>query len=270
MQQDTGRKRHTIDKFYTRPEIASRCLSVFLRYVGDLQDSVLIEPSAGGGAFSDILPKSCSLAFDIQPTGHNIKQQDFLQLSLEDLGEKLHFIGNPPFGRQSSLARKFIKHICACRFSLTIGFILPRSFKKDSLCKTFPLHYHMAYCSDLPSDAFTLNGEPYNVPCVFQVWVRKGHPREIPKSLAPQSFMFVTRDQAPDFSIRRVGVYAGEINTETQSKSPQSHYFIRLCHGQDIVNFLERFRNIQFVHNNTVGPRSISKQELIKAITTCM
>jgi len=128
----------------------------------------------------------------------------------------------------------------------------------------------MAYCSDLPSDAFTLNGEPYNVPCVFQVWVRKDYPRENPESLIPQNFVFVTKDQMPDFSIRRVGVYAGKIDMETQSKSPQSHYFIRLNHGQDITNFFGKFRNIQFVHNNTVGPRSISKQELIKAIATCI
>ena len=47
----------------------------------------------------------------------------------------LHFIGNPPFGRQSSLAKKFIKHICSCDKTKTIAFILPKSFKKDSLKK---------------------------------------------------------------------------------------------------------------------------------------
>ena len=47
---------------------------------------------------------------------------------------KIHVIGNPPFGRQSSLAIKFIKK--SCSFSDTISFILPKSFKKDSMKKS--------------------------------------------------------------------------------------------------------------------------------------
>jgi hypothetical protein len=43
----------------------------------------------------------------------------------------IHIIGNPPFGRQSSTAIKFIKK--SCLFCNSLSFILPKSFKKDSL-----------------------------------------------------------------------------------------------------------------------------------------
>ena len=64
--------------------------------------------------------------------------------------KNIHIIGNPPFGRQSSLAIKFIKK--SCEFCDTLSFILPKSFKKESLKKHFPfdlrydkkIHY---YCS---------------------------------------------------------------------------------------------------------------------------
>ena len=55
--------------------------------------------------------------------------------SMKETFSKMHIIGNPPFGRQSSLAIKFIKK--SCEFCDSISFILPKSFKKDSLKKHF-------------------------------------------------------------------------------------------------------------------------------------
>ena len=55
------------------------------------------------------------MSYDIKPEGKGIIEQDFLKLNITDgFNIPLHFIGNPPFGRQSSLAKKFIKHICNC------------------------------------------------------------------------------------------------------------------------------------------------------------
>ena len=59
----------------------------------------------------------------------------------------IHIIGNPPFGRQSSMAIKFIKKCCS--FANSISFILPKSFKKDSMKKYFEKHYHLIYEMDL-------------------------------------------------------------------------------------------------------------------------
>ena len=59
-----------------------------------------------------------------------------------------------------------------------------------------------------------------------------------------------------------MGVYAGKIDTDVD-KSPQSHYFIKFTNGKSLVENLEQLKQVTFAHNNTVGPKSISKQELI-------
>ena len=96
------------------------------------ENDLIIEPSAGSGVWTTPLHMYNLIAFDIQPEGEGIQQTDFLGVDLYAFQSNLHFIGNPPFGRQSSLAKKFIKHICNCEKTLTIAFILPKSFKKDS------------------------------------------------------------------------------------------------------------------------------------------
>ena len=77
-------------------------------------------------------------------------------------------------------------------------------------------------------------------------------------------FKFVKKTDNPDISFRRVGVYAGKIDTNIDDKSEQSHYFIKVEQNSDL--FIIKYQNIQWEHNNTVGPRSISKQEFIKEI----
>ena len=78
-------------------------------------------------------------------------------------------------------------------------------------------------------------------------------------------FDFVKREENPDISFRRVGVNAGKIDTELlQEKSVQSHYFIKFNETVDKANIISKMKYIQYETNNTVGPRSISKQELIQ------
>ena len=52
---------------------------------------------------------------------------------------------------------------------------------------------------------------------------------------------------------------------EIDDKSEQSHYFIKLTTNEDtdLDEIIEKLKKIKFDFNNTVGPKSISKQELI-------
>ena len=77
-------------------------------------NDLIIEPSAGSGVWTIPLRNYNLIAFDIQPEAEGIQQADFLYVDLYAFQSNLHFIGNPPFGRQSCLAKRFIKHICAC------------------------------------------------------------------------------------------------------------------------------------------------------------
>jgi hypothetical protein len=267
-EQTTGLNRKTIDKFYTKGDTINLCLIQVLQNLTiDKSRDLIIEPSAGNGAFIDYIEKEIgchtNLYYDIEPEHPKIKKQDFLELATDNFKKnhnRIHTIGNPPFGRQSSLAIKFIKK--SCSYSDTISFILPKSFKKDSYKSKIPLEFHLVKEIDLPEKSFLLNGKDYNVPCVFQIWEKRATQREPHTLLEPLSYEFVKKGDNPHISFRRVGVYAGAIDTNTSDKSVQSHYFIRFSF-QLTDSILKKLKDIKYEFNNTVGPKSISKQELI-------
>jgi len=266
MAQTTGLQRNNHEKYYTKKSIVLSCLQIIKDNISIQNNDVIIEPSAGNGAFSIPLTTTYNnvLAYDLHPEHKDIIQQDYLTFDLSDIREKydkIHVMGNPPFGRQSSLAKKFIKK--SCEYCDTISFILPKSFKKDSFQKTFPLCFHMIYQTDLPKQSFQVNDKDYDVPCVFQIWEKREMDRFVKEKLHPTYYSFVKKDANPDLSIRRVGVYAGKISKDIVDKSPQSHYFIQLKNGIDIDTFISKYALITFEEDNTVGPKSISKQELI-------
>ena len=97
---------------------------------------------------------------------------------------------------------------------------------------------------------------------MFQIWIKKEEEREIEEREIPKNFKFVKKNENPDFSIRRVGVYAGKLDIDID-KSIQSHYFIKIIKGNK-SKFSRQFNSIKFESNNTVGPKSISKPELIQ------
>ena len=204
--------------------------------------------------------------YDLEPDNNEIIKQDYLLFdygSIKETFSKIHIIGNPPFGRQSSFAIKFIKK--SCEFCDSISFILPKSFKKDSLKKTFPLKFHLIFEIDLPDKSFLVDGVEHNVPCIFQIWEKKTTNRVVNEKLEPVNFMFVEKTENPDISFRRVGVNAGTIDEKIDEKSVQSHYFIKFEDGFLTDSVYEKIANIIYnCSSNTVGPKSISKQELIK------
>jgi hypothetical protein len=202
--------------------------------------------------------------YDLEPENEEIKKQDYLQLDYENIinnFEKIHIIGNPPFGRQSSLAIKFIKK--SCEFSNSISFILPKSFKKISLQEKIPLNFHLLIEKDLPEKSFLVDDMEHNVPCVFQIWEKRSYNRDVIEKLEALNFVFVKKMENPDISFRRVGVNAGMIDININEKSIQSHYFIKFTNNKSINDNIELLKTIKFNENNTVGPKSISKQELI-------
>jgi len=259
----TGKKRISTDKFYTNAKTVDICFRLFKKYIK--KNTLIIEPSAGNGSFLNVLNKYTHMAFDIQPEHASIKKQDFLTLDLDSFKQPLIFLGNPPFGKQSSLAKKFIKHITKCQNTTTIGFVLSKSFKKESMQKCFPLRYWLVEQINLPDDAFNIGGKVHNVPCVFQIWQKREKNRIVTPYPVSKFVDFVKVDGNPDFSLRRVGVYAGKIDTDL-TKSIQSHYFIKMKDNFDSKLFMKEFKTIVFTHDNTAGPKSISKKEFILAM----
>jgi len=265
--QTKGLNRNTIDKYYTKDIVVELCLNLVKKYIEINTDDLIVEPSAGNGSFiTGIKSLTSNFRFyDLEPDNTEIIKQDYLLYDygiIKNAFSKIHIIGNPPFGRQSSFAIKFIKK--SCEFCDSVSFILPKSFKKDSLKKTFPLNFHLIFEIDLPDKSFLVDGVEHNVPCIFQIWEKKNVNRIVNEKLEPNNFIFVEKTENPDISFRRVGVNAGIIDKKIDEKSIQSHYFIKFTNKKSTTDNIQNLSIITYDFNNTVGPKSISKQELIK------
>ena len=269
----TGLKRDTIDKFYTSLSTVKECMQQVSKHlqIEPIQD-IIIEPSAGNGSFIPEIMQQCqnTLFYDIEPEHSEILKQDYLILDCKLIAKsfkKIHVIGNPPFGRQSSLAIQFIKK--SAEFADSISFILPKSFKKDSMQKHFPPKFHLVFQADIETNSFLQDGLSIDVPCVFQIWQKREEERQVVAKLDADSniFQFVKQYENPDVSFRRVGVNAGTIDDkELDKKSFQSHYFIKFGPTINKKEFIEKMRQIEYTHDNTVGPKSIGKQEIIREV----
>lgn len=245
--------KYNLDKFYTKEHIAKK----LIKAIDTKKYETIIEPSAGKGSFSNNI-KSC-YALDIEPEGKGIYKQDFFALEYSNFKGPILVIGNPPFGRNGSLALKFIKY--AANFADTIAFILPKSFKKQSFYNKIPLDLWLIKTIDLPDNSFIYKDKEKSIPCVFQVYEKSKIFRKKVSKTTTDLFTFVNREQA-NISIRRVGVNAGMASLDL-NKSLSSHYFISKEKPEIFINLIN---SINWEHNNTVGPRSISKSELIEAI----
>jgi len=253
-------KKHKNDKFYTKNNIAIELIGL----IDLLKYDCVIEPSAGNGSFSKNINHKNLISLDIDPEDDMIIKMDWFNFQYDKKGKVL-VIGNPPFGNQGSLAIKFFKKCDELNVD-TIAFILPKSFKKETLKNRIPKFYHLINEIDLDDNSYTLFDNDYLVPSIFQIWERKDVIRENNKLKTKSDLItFVKQSDNPDYSFRRVGFYAGMLYDEITGKSPQSHYFIKS--SLDIKEFL---KNYKWDHNNTTGPRSIGKSEIVKIIENNM
>lgn len=271
----------TLEKYYTQTYIAELCCDIFKKYININPDKdIIIEPSVGTGSFIKPLLKLTNnlMCYDIDKSLFNIKNQyqnslytkyvkcnDFLSINILPTNQnKIFVVGNPPFGRQSTLAIKFIQHMCS--FCDAFGLILPKSFLKPTLYNKINNYFHLVHSTDISNNAFLFNNKDYNVPCIFAIYIKKDYKRDIDEKLEPYMFNFTKQYKHHTINFRRVGVNAGTIDLSINSinKSPQSHYYINIDDSIWNTALFEKLKNIKFTQRDlTVGPKSISKQELI-------
>jgi hypothetical protein len=243
-------KKNSLDQYYTRPEVAQYCLSLLTNYLGKT-DYTFVEPSAGCGAFLD---NSLTWeAYDLEPKHESVVKSDFFDIY--DLENKI-VVGNPPFGFASSLALKFINH--SEKYGATvIAFILPKTFKKVLFQEKVSHNLSVALEVDLPDNSFILNGVVYNVPCVFQIWVRK--PREVLKF---NKYLEKGNPEDYDFTIRRVGGRAGKVISLDEFTASSSLYV------KGDLNLIEKYQDLICKEASyTAGVMSITLDEINYIIT---
>jgi len=158
-----------LDQHFTSKTIAQKLFS-------DLEISEydhIVEPSAGDGAFSDLIDSKKIIAIDIVPTKDYIIESDFL---LWDYSTIQHLnnlvIGNPPFGYRAQLAIDFFNR--SAKFASTIAFVLPRSFRKSFLINQLNDNFHLISDDDIPVDSFETETR---VRTCWQIWERRNYKR---------------------------------------------------------------------------------------------
>lgn len=166
-----------LDRFFTRPEIACACYNSLLEVMAsDYADSrryKFVDPSAGEGAFFDLLPSNRRIGIEIVPGRLDFECRDFLNWTPAANGHRYAVIGNPPFGYRAWLALAFMNH--AATFADYIGMILPMGFQSNGKgSPKFRVEGAVLVRSDtLPGDAFVLEtGQPAKVNALWQVWRR--------------------------------------------------------------------------------------------------
>jgi len=175
----------TLDRFFTRPEVAADCYSYLLDAMradhAFIDNYCFVEPGAGNGAFYDLLPEDRRIGIDLIPSNPDYTISDYLSWSPKMNGRRYAVIGNPPFGYRGWLALAFVNHSAA--FADYIGMILPMSFQSDG--KGSPLNRvigaELVYQEPLPNDAFVMEkGQAVKLNALWQVW-RRGINNRQPK-----------------------------------------------------------------------------------------
>lgn len=259
-----------LDQFYTCEEVAKELFDWFsdrfAEYdLGASNPPVFMEPSAGKGAFLRLLPPG-SFAFDIDPQGPGIVEADFFRVPLPRSGD-LIVIGNPPFGKNASLAIRFFNH--AAKAASVIAFIVPLTFQKVSVQNRLDLRFHLLAETPVPKDSFMFEGKRKHVPATFQIWVRKPVIRQrivLPKTHADFQFLNPANAHEADFAMQRVGAAAGRVHHDLNAK-PSAHYFLQAAPGIEDLEAGMRALDFQSLAKRTSGKPSLAKTEVVQLYT---
>jgi len=248
-----------LDKYYTKKSIAKKCIAL----IPDFESyDTIIEPSAGNGVFSSQIQNS--IAFDIEPEAKNIIKKDFLTINNIEGNNKL-FVGNPPFGERALLAKKFIQHSIILGAE-TIAFILPDTFSKFLMQKTFPQNWNLIVEENLGKNSFEIDGETYHVPCSFFVWTKREsninlRKKELPK---PRKIKFLPRlSKNADFTING---NSGKVKELTEVTNWKSEHYIKVLHPKEIDLIKSQMSDIKYKFKSSVngGNAWISQYEILE------
>lgn len=273
-----------LDKFYTIPTISEKCLErIGTIYKWD-EWGLVIEPSAGNGSFLTRIPTAKKIGIDISPEHDDIIKQDFLtynpasyasyaSCATGDSG-KILVVGNPPFGRVSSLAIKFFNH--ASKWADVIAFIIPRTFRRVSVHNKLNASFHLIFDEEIPMKPCSFN-PPMMAKCCFQIWEKRDTERPIielstkhddwdflgfgPKDAKGQP----TPPEGADFAMRAYGGKCGEIiDTGLEMLRPKSWHWIKSKINKNTL--VERFNALDYTLSlDTARQNSIGRGELVRA-----
>jgi hypothetical protein len=249
------------DQFYTKEEVAKKCYETFKTKINIDNYDIILEPSAGKGSFFKLLPVNKREGIDLVPKYDGILKKNFFEYIPKN--KKYITIGNPPFGRVSSIAIKFFNK--AAEFSDVIAFIIPRTFKRTSVTNKLNMNFRMIYNEDLPLDPCCFEPK-MSAKCCFQIWEKSLIKRKkivYDKTHTDFTFLKFNEKNNSDFCIKAYGSNCGEVvDLDLDSLSYKSWHWIKS--NIDINLLKNRFKLLDYsMSKDTVRQDSIGQQELI-------
>lgn len=260
-----------LDQFYTNENIANECYNTFKEHITLNDYDYIVEPSAGTGSFYKLLDINKRIGIDLEPKYEGIIEQDYFTFQSQP-NKKYVVIGNPPFGKISSIAIKFFNK--SAEYADVIAFIIPRTFKRVSVQNKLNLNFELIYNKDLPLKpcCFTPN---MSAKCSFQIWKKTNIPRQlIIYDTKHPDFNFIkhgpkddknqpTPPTNADFALKAYGSNCGKIvDTDLNNLRPKSWHWIKS--NIDIQELKNRFQDLDYsISKDTVRQDSLGQQELI-------
>lgn len=199
-----------------------------------IADYLFVEPSAGTGAFYDLLPPGQRFGIDLAPLHPEVDQADFLTWSPPASERPYAVVGNPPFGYRAWLALAFINR--AARFANYVGLILPMAFQSDG--KGSPKHrvrgLRLVHSEPLPVDSFVdANGRPKKINALWQIWQRGVNDAKNTPTCDSWAELFTVDNRAE----RRCG----------QTKMHQADYFLQRTFFDEPPSLVLNFDEVRYV-----------------------
>ena len=261
-------QKDVLDRFYTHSDVAQGCVEAFISNYG--RNHTFIEPSAGSGVFVEALRKfQCEcVGYDIEPEHPEVIRQDTLLLTLTKRKDYV-VIGNPPYGKNGELIKRFTDW-CVDNDVATIAFILPKTYLKASRQKSIPRQYKLLLSKPLKEFAFSINGKPYHVPAVFQVWSKSITGKDLRNNgEVPENnlFTFCKKDVADGYIM---GAAPSKVKLPDEVLPNNRGYWIKLKEGVDMGDVKAIMESIKWKH---LGLSSVSggvswydKQQISKVV----
>ena len=260
-----------LDKFYTLPTCSKKCIDKICQLYDITKWDLIVEPSAGNGSFLNQIPSNNKIGIDILPEQPNIIKQDFFHYSPLNKTNIL-VIGNPPFGKVSSLAIKFFNH--SAKWANVIAFIIPRTFRKISVQNKLDNMFHLVYDEEIPNNPCCFSPQMM-VKCCFQIWEKKETKRKfIDLSTTHPDWEFLklgpidsngqpTPPLTADFAMRAYGGKIGEIKMDGLNKlRPKSWHWFKINIDKKIL--IDRFTKLDYSNSsNTARQNSMGRGELV-------
>ena len=262
-----------LDKFYTIPSYSKKCIDKVFQIYHVSDFGWIVEPSAGNGSFLHQIACDYKIGIDIAPEHPSITKMDFFDYTPPTNTNRILVIGNPPFGKVSSMAIKFFNH--SAKWASVIAFIIPRTFRRPSVQNKLDNTFHLVYDEDVPIKPCCFTPQMM-VKCCFQIWEKRTSERpfvDLPTKHADWDFLpFGPIDERgqptppdfADFAMRAYGGKIGEIKKMGLNElRPKSWHWIKSKINVD--ELIDRFSQLDYSDSsNTARQNSMGRGELVR------